>query len=81
MRAKALFIISLIILSFPALAGEADIQKAYNWLLAQPVSDVFTASLTALAISLTDQSQAQPYLTFIKNSCCFSTNSSCSIRE
>jgi len=67
MKIKVIILTLLIILSFSVLAEPADIDAAYAWLLPQQNTDVFQASLTALAISRADSSRTQPYLDFIKN--------------
>jgi len=65
------FILSIIIVS----AQEVNVDLAYAWLLQQPNSDVFTASLTALAISKVDNSAAEPYTNFIRSQ--FNANEMC----
>lgn len=80
-----LIIIILLTSSFLVLAEPADIDSAYTWLLQQPNTDVFQASLTALAISRADSTRTQPYLTYIKNNkhpseaCWPSTN--CNVKD
>ena len=62
MKLKALIIVFLSIFSIFALAISADVDLAYSWLVEQPVTDTFSTSITALAISRADSSATQPYI-------------------
>src|SRR3989344_7602658 len=48
-------------------AQGANVDLAYSWLLQQPISDVPTAALTALAVSKVDASRVTPYTDFIRS--------------
>jgi len=66
MKVKVLIVSLLIVLSFSVLAEPADVDAAYKWLLERSNTDVYGASLTALAISRADTSSTQPYIDYIK---------------
>ena len=65
MKKRVFILAAFIILSFSTLVESTNIDAAYSWLLTRPTTDVFGASLSALAISRADSSQAQPYLDYI----------------
>ena len=66
MNQKVPILIAFLLISFSVLAQTSNTDRAYSWLIGRPNTDVFGASLTALAISRADASQTQPYLEYIK---------------
>src|SRR3989344_5697779 len=66
MKKSALFLVVLLILSTYVIAEPADVDSAYLWLLSQSNTDVFTASLTALAVSRADPSRTESYLEYLR---------------
>src|SRR3989344_1911692 len=66
MKKSALFLVVLLLLSTYVIAEPADVDSAYSWLLSQPNTDVFTVSLTALAVSRADPSRTESYLEYLK---------------
>ncbi|MEK6826515.1 MAG: hypothetical protein AABX90_02720, partial [Nanoarchaeota archaeon] len=63
---KKVLLLVLLLVSTVA-AQQADVDKAYAWLIDQPNSDVFTASLTALAINNADSTRTSSYINYIKS--------------
>lgn len=82
---KVFILILIVILSLSVLAQQANVDKAYSWLLQKSISDVFQAAVSALAISRADLSALQPYLNYINSSkhptqpCWPSTN--CNVKD
>ena len=65
MKTKGLIIIFLLLFSILTIAKQANVDLAYSWLLNQPITNVFDASLATLALSRADFSAAQPHKEFI----------------
>ena len=85
MKIRALIIISLIFIPILGLAAQPNVDSAYNWLISRPNTDVFGASLNALAVSKADQTRAKIYIDYIKNNkhasqACW-PQSSCTVKD
>src|SRR3989344_7814777 len=65
MKKRALTAIFILLSLVLVSAAITNVDLAYSWLINQPNSDVFTASLTALAVSRADASRVQSYTSFI----------------